>query len=316
MKKSLIAMAVAATVATPMVASAAMLQAAGDQDSIELYGSFRPQFDNRGDEETIRDGGSRFGLTGVHDLCNGLESFYRLERTFSTTGARFPEQGRLAYAGLKGGFGALSMGQQWAPYYNAVVSANDPFPTIGANNWYGTAEAGGLNRVGNNLTYNLPGGLAIGGGLAIIVDGDRGDPGGVIAEENSVDAISLGITAKAGPVDMGFGYNDVGSNEIGQDDAKRVGITAAADAGPVRLGFMWENVDVRDGSGSISPWSIIASGWGFTAQWGDQDKAVDTGTLALMYGYRLSGNTRIQVAWETADNKDDDIALIRYRVDF
>jgi hypothetical protein len=115
---------------------------------------------------------------------------------------------------------------------------------------------------------------------------------------------------------MGFGYNDVGSNEIGQDDAKRVGITAAADAGPVRLGFMWENVDVRDGSGSISPWSIIASGWGFTAQWGDQDKAVDTGTLALMYGYRLSGNTRIQVAWETADDKDDDIGLIRYRVDF
>jgi predicted porin len=314
MKKSLIAMAVAATVATPMVASAAMLQATGDQDAFDLYGSFRPQFISISNDEAIRDGGSRFGLKGTHDLGNGLESFYRLERRFNTTNASFPEAGRLAYAGLKGGFGALSMGQQWAPYYNAVVSANDPFPTVGASNWYGTFEDGGTNRVGNNLTYALPGGMAIGGALAIVIDGDTAEPG--VQEENSVDLVSLGLTATAGPVDLGFGYNDVGSNLPGDDDVKRVGITASADAGPVRLGFMWENVDVRDGSGSISPWSVIASGWGFTAQWADQDVAVDTGALALMYDYKLSGNTRVQIAWETVDNRDDDVGLIRYRVDF
>ena len=64
MKKSLIALAVAATTAAPMAASAAMLQAAGDQEGINLYGSFRPQFISVGSER-IGDGGSRFGLKGI-----------------------------------------------------------------------------------------------------------------------------------------------------------------------------------------------------------------------------------------------------------
>jgi predicted porin len=315
MKKSLIAMAVAATVATPMVASAAMLQSAGDQEGINLYGSFRPQYTNQDSASIIRDGGSRWGIQGTHDLGNGAESFYHLERKFDTSNANFSTDGRLAFAGLRGGWGSLTAGQQWVPYYDAVVSPNDPFPTIGATNWYGIA-AGQLNRVGNNLTYKLPGGMAIGGGLAVIVDGDRDEPG--VVEDNDIDSTSLGLTAKAGPVDLGFGWNEVSSAAFNGDDVTRIGLTAAMDAGPVRLGIMWENVDIDEeaDTGSISPWSVIASGWGFTAQWADQDRAEDTGTLALMYGYRLSGNTRIQVAWETADNKDDDIALIRYRVDF
>jgi predicted porin len=84
MKKSLIAMAVAATVATPMVASAAMLQSAGEQEGINLYGSFRPQYTNQDSASIIRDGGSRWGIQGTHDLGNGAESFYHLERKFDT----------------------------------------------------------------------------------------------------------------------------------------------------------------------------------------------------------------------------------------
>ena len=315
MKKSLIAMAVAATVAVPTVASAVALQPAGDQASINLYGSFRPQYTNIDSASIIRDGGSRWGIQGTHDLGNGAESFYHLERKFDTSSASFPEGGRLAFAGLRGGWGALSAGQQWVPYYNAVVSPNDPFPTIGASNWYGVA-AGNLNRVGNNLTYALPGGMPIGGALAIIVDGDTAEPG--VGEDNDIDSTSLGLTATAGPVDLGFGWNEVSSAAFGGDDVTRIGLTAAMDAGPVRLGFMWENVDIDEeaDTGSISPWSVIASGWGFTAQWADQDRAVDTGALSLLYTYKLSGNTRVQVAWETIDNRDDDIALIRYRVDF
>ena len=78
MKKSLIALAVAATVATPMAASAAMLQAAGDQEGINLYGSIRPQWLSLSDDAIVDDG-SRFGVKGSHDLGNGLSSFYTID---------------------------------------------------------------------------------------------------------------------------------------------------------------------------------------------------------------------------------------------
>ena len=72
MKKSLIALAVAATVATPMAASAAMLQAADpDQSGINLYGSLRPQYVNQGNGSEMGDGASRWGIRGSHDLGNG-----------------------------------------------------------------------------------------------------------------------------------------------------------------------------------------------------------------------------------------------------
>jgi predicted porin len=313
MKKSLIALAVAATVATPMVASAVALQPAGDQDSINLYGSFRPQYLSTNAVERIADGGSRWGIKGSHDLGNGLSSFYRFERTFSTADASFPVGGRLAYAGLKGGFGSLSGGQQWSPYYTAVVSANDPFAVVGASNWYDNGNAQ-LNRVGNNLTYQLPSGMPFGGGIAVISDGDT--LAGAAGVENSVDAIALGLTAAAGPVNLGFGYSNVGNQAVGLDDSKRVGLTANMDVGPANLGFMWENVDVADDAGSNSPWSVQASVMGFLIQYASTDEAIDDKAVAVQYTYKLSGNTRVQIAWEGRDDRDDDTAVLRYRVDF
>jgi len=305
MKKSLIALAVAATVATPMAASAAMLQAAGEQDGINLYGSFRPQFQAGADNE-INDGFSRWGIKGSHDLGNGMSSFYRMERKLSTANASDPG-GRLAYAGVKGGWGALAGGQQWTPYYSSVVSPSDIFAGGGAANYTGPG------RAGNALTYALPSGMAIGGAIMVVANGDITDADGNVAEDqDDLDAISLGLTAAAGPVTFGLGVHDDSAT-----NRTRVGLSVGGNFGPVGATFLVEDTDPKEGDGGSTPWHLTFTGWGFAYQYSDGDlDDVDSAANTLGYTYKLSGNTRIQLTYQTVKNVDDDVFTFRYRVDF
>ena len=316
MKKSLIALAVAATVATPMAASAAMLQAAGDQSGIDLYGSIRPQWVSLGDD-VITDGGSRFGVKGSHDLGNGLSSFYRIEQKVSTANAEFPSGGRLAYAGLKGGWGAIAGGQQWTPYYSIIGSPSDIFASAGLSNYNDT---GGPFRAGNALTYALPTGMVVGGAIMAVINGDITDEVGNVAEEQEdLDATSLGLSANAGPVVIGLGVHD-------QSDTNRtrVGLSVSGDLGPVFLAFMVEDTDPKEGDGGGTPWALTAQWLGIGLQFSELDATLDgdgvdgsdTTAWTLGYQYRLSSNTRIQFAYESADWREDDKFVARWRVDF
>ena len=298
MKKSLIALAVAATAATPMAASAAMLQASNpDQSGINLYGSFRPQIVNEGDL-SFGDGVSRWGLMGSHDLGNGLEAVYRFERKMSTNDATQAEAGRLSYAGLKGGFGAVLMGQQWTPYYNVVAGPSDIFASTGI------AQYSGPFRTGNALTYALPGGMPVGGAITFVVDGD--------GEEDDLDATSVGLTFGAGPVMIGLGVHDVAAI-----NRTRVGLSLSGEVGGFGYAFMLEDTDPQEGDGGSTPWAVTGTFAGFALQYSDADaENVDSAAITLGYTYKLSGNTRIQLAWEDSDLKEDDKFVARYRVDF
>ena len=309
MKKSLIALAVAATVATPMAASAAALQATGDQDAIDLYGSLRPQWVSDG-TDSVSDGGSRFGIRGSHDLGNGLSSFYRIEQRVSTANADFPSGGRLAYAGLKGGWGAAAAGQQWSPYYLTIGSPSDIFASNGLSNYNDT---GGPFRVGNALTYALPTGMVIGGAALVSIDGDITDAeGNVLEAQDDLDVTSLALTAAAGPVTIGLGMH-----ETSISDRTRVGLSLSGDLGPVFAAFMVEDTDPKEGDGGSTPWAITAQWMGIGIQYADRDGALEDETAwTLGYQYRLSGTTRIQLSYESNDWTDDDKFVARYRVDF
>ncbi len=291
MKKSLIALAVAATAATPMAASAAMLQAANpDQSGINLYGSFRPQIVSQG-SLSFGDGVSRWGLMGSHDLGNGLSAIYRFERKMDTTSATQAEGGRLSYAGLKGGFGAVIMGQQWTPYYNTIGSPSDIFASAGISQYAGPF------RTGNALAYALPGGLPIAGAMAVVVDGEDTD---------DVDAFNGGFSMAAGPVTIGLGWHDAAAA-----DDTLWGLSVGGNFGDFGATFMIED------TGDTNPWAVTGTWGGFAIQYADADTAnLDTTATTLGYTYKLSGNTRVQFAWETNDTQDDDKFVARYRVDF
>lgn len=129
MKKSLIALAVLSAVAG--VAQA--------QSSVTMYGvlDMAIQGENRGgtgNKYALDSGiqsGSRLGFKGTEDLGSGLKANFNLEMGInadtgaSAQGATF---GRNATVGLSGDFGAVNLGRQNIPLFNAVDSI-DPFST-------------------------------------------------------------------------------------------------------------------------------------------------------------------------------------------
>ena len=141
MKKQLIAVGLAGLLTIPAVSFGAEM--AGPS----LYGSFRTalQFGG-GEDERVRDVGSRWGIKGSHEVAEGLTATYKYEQSLSTVSATLGS-GRLSNIGISGGFGTITLGQIWsasAIHYGFKV---DP------SYWNGVF--GGANyRNGNSVSYS------------------------------------------------------------------------------------------------------------------------------------------------------------------
>ncbi|MEO6624967.1 MAG: porin, partial [Burkholderiaceae bacterium] len=112
--------------------------------------------------------------------------------------------GRQAYAGLKGGFGQITAGRQYAPYDNAFGSVDAQGYT--ANSAMGSVWAGGIHadgngpgRIDNQLTYFTP---AMGGFNAQLswAPGENGVAGGA----NAGRYYGLGLGFANGPINVQF----------------------------------------------------------------------------------------------------------------
>ncbi len=106
----------------------------------------------KGKDAKYYDGASRWGIKGSNEISEGLTAVYNFEHAFSTEDAGLDSggtKGRLAYVGLSGGFGALTLGQVWSASYNHAGVIRD----IG--NWYSSGDTSG--RVGSALSYAFSG---------------------------------------------------------------------------------------------------------------------------------------------------------------
>ncbi len=117
------------------------------------YGSLRGGVMlDKGKDAKYYDGGSRWGIKGSNEISEGLTAVYNFEHAFSTEDAGLDSggtKGRLAYVGLSGGFGALTLGQIWSASYNHTGVIRD------ISNWHSAHESSG--RVGNALSYAYTG---------------------------------------------------------------------------------------------------------------------------------------------------------------
>lgn len=126
--------------------AAAMLCPAGAayaQSSVTLYGivdaglmylshstpTFNGTATSTKSQVSLTNGGylpSLWGIKGEEDLGGGMKAVFNLESGFSVAngGHDSPANNsffnRLAYVGLKGGFGTLSAGLQYSPFFNAM----------------------------------------------------------------------------------------------------------------------------------------------------------------------------------------------------
>ena len=148
------------------------------------YGSLRPTVEiGGGADARMGDGGSRWGIRGSSEVSEGITAVYRFEHKISTTNAGQPG-GRLAYAGLSGGFGTLTMGQVWSASYNATGAITD-------NSWF-YGDSATSYRSGNALSYAITAGA-----LSMQIDAvmDSGTN-----TSRAVDQLEFGLTVDLGDI--------------------------------------------------------------------------------------------------------------------
>jgi general bacterial porin, GBP family len=159
MKKLLIAMA----------ASGAFAGMAAAQSSVTVYGILDAGLVSerggaKGSVIKLTSGvasASRLGFRGTEDLGGGLSANFVLESgpridtgELDVAGTLFNRQ---AYVGLKNGFGAVTLGRQYTPYFLTISAVADPF----AAGYAGSAKnlfptVGNNTRTSNTIQYTSP----------------------------------------------------------------------------------------------------------------------------------------------------------------
>ena len=146
-----------------------------------------------GNDASFKDGASRWGIKGSNELSEGLTAVYRFEHKISTSNAGQPS-GRLAYLGLSGGFGNLTLSQIGNASYGATGAIVDNSGLY--INAYTGGDADGSSRTGNAISYsNSVGGVCV--QLDAIMDPKR-DSGKSIDEAQLGILMSLGDFGKLG----------------------------------------------------------------------------------------------------------------------
>jgi predicted porin len=199
--------------------------------------------------------GSRWGFLGAEDLGGGYKAIFQLENGFTVNNGVMvqggDEFGRLAYVGLSGPLGSITLGRQ-----NDML--NDFVSPIVANRFAGYFAAhpddlDNLNqtfRVNNSIKYtsNVYHGLSAGAIYGF---------GGVAGSFARNQIFSLGLHYAAGPIELGVAYDNVRNPNISAYGNN-------ANGGGAAVNNIGANSPVMSGYASASTLQIIAAGGAYT----------------------------------------------------
>ena len=217
MKKSLIALAVLASVAG--VAQA--------QSSVQLYGIVDLVIHkDKGVSAAMTSGGvssSRWGLKGSEDLGGGLKANFLLEQGFAAdagTVAAGTQFARQSYVGLSGGFGEVKLGKMWTAYDDISGATNPVFYSVLSPTGIWASSGYNFNPA-NGFYYATPtmGGLS----GAVSYNLDEVTP----AKKN---VTSFHVKYEGGPVYAGLAYQTEG-DVSGSNDKKFTRLNGSYDLG-------------------------------------------------------------------------------------
>ena len=263
MKKSVVALAVAAALAAPLAAQA---------DTI-LYGSGRVSVDYSDEDPAdgywdVVNNDSRLGVMGSEDLGGGLSAVYQMEFGVDLTEGGNFESNRPKFVGLKGGFGTVTLGTQETPYYH-VAGVTDIFNTVksfGATAWLGgsfngfsinpnsdRAGEGSLIRETNSLYYTTPEFSGFSAEAMLVMDGAANDSQGY---SDGVDLWNIALKYNNGPFFAGASYIKLEGGDIfGTVDDIPVSFDLDMDQwviglgytyGPFSVGFIYEQGSLNE----------------------------------------------------------------------
>ena len=196
MNKKLIAVAVAAGLALPMVSAHAVDVA---DKKLEVYGklhlnlSANDQLGKTKDNFLLESNASRLGFKGVIPLDDGLKGTYKFESEIDVDSKTTAFATRNTYLGLKGSFGEVRFGQHDSP----LKMAQGKFDQFGdtAGDLKNAGDEDGDNRNTNSITY-----LGKFDSLAVNIQLVPGEGDGTTGGQGIADTTSVALSYKAGPV--------------------------------------------------------------------------------------------------------------------
>lgn len=324
MKKSLLALAVLASIAG----------AAQAQSSVTIYGVLDMAINSEkhgalsggnGSITSLDSGiqsGSRLGFKGSEDLGGGLKANFKLEMGVNADTGSSAQGGlafgRAAWVGLSGDFGAVQMGRQNKPVFNAVDSI-DPFETglIGGSAKDSTSATGLGNlffasnpRQNNTINYttNSLGGFT---GSAAYTFGE------VAGDAGKSRQIGLSGAYAAGPLSAVLAYHTETNTATPTGTLKHTFAGATYDFGVLKAALAYgkvnsdEAVKVTDNKlwmlGATVPVSaagaVIGSYTRMTTAGNSVAKDNVGNQLALGYTHSLSKRTNLYTSYARVSNE-------------
>lgn len=280
----------------PFALLTALVMSASGHAETTFYGSFRagvqytdPDVEGGNSNWDVTNETSRWGVRGSEDLGNGLSAIYQMETQVRADVHNDSDfSGRLAWVGLKGGFGAVKLGAQWTPYYN-VAGILDVFNATGFQSYNGPF------RQNNAIVYATPDSIGFLKGEAMIVmDGEEG--------KDSIDSYNLGVNFKFGPGSFGVAYLD---DRVADEDQWVV----AADVtfGDILFAGLYEDYEDGENWQMLGQYSfgnnIVRGQYGQSRR--DDDSNLDE--WALGFDHFFSNRTRV---WIEYSDRDETEALI------
>lgn len=267
MNKKLIVLSIAAAMAGPLAAQAA----------VEVYGEARASLDfvnnndntagNKDSTVSLSSNYSRLGFKGDEDLGNGLNALWQIEQDVEfDTGAAFTHA-RDTYVGLGGGFGTVLAGYLSTPY-RASTTALDPFhdtrgdhnAIIGSLDGNSTYSWNDENRVSNAIAYMSPNMSGFSASAAYILSSVlSGDNLPKSSAADKQDAYSLAANYTNGPLFVTAGYEAWNKVGVGGDDTSAWKIGASytiMDA--TTIAAIWESLDAGGSNNDRDAWSLSA----------------------------------------------------------
>lgn len=300
MNKKLLAVAVAAFVAAPAVATA----------DTTLYGQFKYEvgfIDDGNDHNAVHSSaGTRLGVRGAEDLGGGMQAIYRFQSGFGQANGTLNAQSfRLneeAWVGLQGGFGRVLLGRS----DTAFKLANVPFRNF-------TDTLADLN--------NRPASFGRAEGVHYLSPDINGLRIAATVEPNGVKLdsyYSVAAIYRAGPLFVAAAVEGAPDDGVYQGGGKQVTadstnwqIGVSYNFDPVTVGLLYQDIDEVVG-GDGAKWITIPVSVKVTpnvtlraaAQYRDRDYTSSMTNVALGAQYNFSSRTELYAnVWN--DGKTD-----------
>lgn len=207
MNKALFPLTIAVALTNPLVTYA---------DTI-LYGEAKVSVDytdNNRDPAAYWDivnNGSKLGFRGSEDLGGGLSAFYQYDFNVDMTEGGNFEGLNQKFVGIKGGFGAVTLGTQDTPYWK-ILNIVDVFNSgkmfngtiyLGGSLTAETDDNGALSTLANSIDYQTPIFNGFSAEALLVMDGTLNTTS---AFSSDVDIWNINLKYNQGPYFAGLTY--------------------------------------------------------------------------------------------------------------